>query len=1011
MTARADGADPRLDELLLRWEELHEQGRTLTPDELCSTCPELAPELARRIALLGKLDPLLGKIQTTGDVPAPAAPARAESRQSATVHAEYRDLRFHAEGALGQIFLARNAELNRDEALKFIQPGRDRDAISLRRFLQEVEVTGRLEHPGIVPIYGLGSDPSGAPCYAMRLIRGETLQEAIDAFHAAERPGRDPSERSLAQRDLLTRFVAVCNTVAYAHSRGILHRDLKPRNVMLGRFDETLVVDWGLAKPYERDLDSAADSDEDAVTPSSGSGSDTPTVGVVGTPAYMSPEQALARWDQVGPASDIFGLGAILYAILSSRPPYQSIHRGELLDKAQRCEFPRPRQLNPEVSPALEAICQKAMAALPEGRYATAQDLAADVKRWLADEPVEAYAEPLKHRARRWMRRHRTLVTSTAAVLVFGVIALAGFAGALAGQNRELDRLRQRAERREALAIGAVRKFRDVIHAHAELKGRPELDSLRKALLTEPQEFFRQLRDQLQSDRDSRPDALEKLAAAAFGLADTTEEIGNIDDSIASHAEALTIRKRLAVDHPTVARYRADLAQSYHNLGHLLDVAGRPAEAFDLLRQGLEISERLVNDHPDVSRYQVDQAAIHNFMGNALRDTNRTAEALESYQRAVEIQKRLVNDYPGAALYQSGLADTHLLIAYLLGVTGRAAEALGSHRQGLQIREQLVRAYPSLAGYQDRLALSLFYVGDLLEQQRQPALALESIERALPIRQRLADENPTVTEYQRHLAEVLDYMGYLQGLLDRSDEALESHRRAIATYDRLVRANPGVPAFHRGLALAHFHVGYLLGVLGRSDEALGAHGRAQEIFERLARENPSVPTYQNDVGDTLNYVAEIEIRQGKWHEARKRLDAAIERQRAALSLSPLQSPYQRALRLDLFNLAKVYQALNQPTDALRVIRELAKLSRDDPTHLYGVACAQALCVPLVHREQQRALADEAVQTLKQAILAGWSDAGWASRDPDLAPLHARTDFRRLIVDLFDRTFPAEPFAP
>ena len=289
--------------------------------------------------------------------------------------------------------MARNAELNREVALKFLKPEPSRDADSRRRFLQEAEVTGRLEHPGVVPIYALGTDAAGAPCYAMRFIRGETLQDAIDAFHAAEKPGRDPSERSLALRELLNRFVSICNTMAYAHSRGILHRDLKPRNVMLGKYDETLVVDWGLAKPFERD-EAARSVGEETLTPSSGSGesgSDTPTVGVVGTPAYMSPEQAEARWDLVGPASDLFGLGAILYAILTGQAPYRGRKVGEILEKVKRCEFPAPRQIKPGVPRALEAICLKAMARRPEDRYATALDLAADVRRWLADEPVPAY--------------------------------------------------------------------------------------------------------------------------------------------------------------------------------------------------------------------------------------------------------------------------------------------------------------------------------------------------------------------------------------------------------------------------------------------------------------------------------------------------------------------------------------------------------------------------------------------------------------------------------------------
>src|SRR5262249_45519604 len=151
-----------------------------------------------------------------------------------------------------------------------------------------------------------------------------------------------------ALRELLNRLISVCNTVAYAHSRGILHRDLKPGNVMLGKYDETLVVDWGLAKAFDRD-EAARSVGEETLTPSSGSGSgsDAPTMGVVGTPAYMSPEQAEAQWDLVGPASDIFSLGAVLYAILAGQAPYQGRTIGEVLEKVKRCEFPRPSQIKP----------------------------------------------------------------------------------------------------------------------------------------------------------------------------------------------------------------------------------------------------------------------------------------------------------------------------------------------------------------------------------------------------------------------------------------------------------------------------------------------------------------------------------------------------------------------------------------------------------------------------------------------------------------------------------------
>src|SRR5262249_20241143 len=165
------------------------------------------------------------------------------------VGVRYRILRPHASGGLGDVFVAEDQELHREVALKEIRPQHAHNTHSRGRFLLEAEITGGLEHPGIVPVYGLGQYADGRPYDAMRFIYGDNLKEAIRRFHEADVPGRDPGERALALRQLLRRFMDVCNAVAYAHSRGVLHRDLKPGNIMLGKFGETLVVDWGLAKP------------------------------------------------------------------------------------------------------------------------------------------------------------------------------------------------------------------------------------------------------------------------------------------------------------------------------------------------------------------------------------------------------------------------------------------------------------------------------------------------------------------------------------------------------------------------------------------------------------------------------------------------------------------------------------------------------------------------------------------------------------------------------------------
>lgn len=320
----------------------------------------------------------------------------------------YRPERFHAKGGLGEVWLAQDQELHRDVALKRIQLRYRDDAESRRRFLLEAEITGRLEHPGVVPVYGLHQGEDGQPCYAMRFIHGQTLHEAIKHFHEADAPPRDPGERSVAFRQLLSRFVAVCNTVAYAHSRGILHRDLKPANIMLGRYGETLVVDWGLAKPFARSEEAQA-SGEETLAPSGDGGDGSTQAGqALGTPAYMSPEQAGGRWGVLGQASDVYSLGATLYVLLTGRPPFEG-KTDDILARVQAGRFLSPEQVKRDTPRALAAVCCKAMATRPEDRYGSALELAAEIERWLADEPVQARRETVREKLQRGSRRHPSL--------------------------------------------------------------------------------------------------------------------------------------------------------------------------------------------------------------------------------------------------------------------------------------------------------------------------------------------------------------------------------------------------------------------------------------------------------------------------------------------------------------------------------------------------------------------------------------------------------------------------
>jgi PAS domain S-box-containing protein len=335
-------------------------------------------DVKRSLATLGD-----GEIQRSlADLPGPQQVAH----QQATVdhvsgpHERYARLRLHATGGIGRVWVAHDADLGRDVALKELRPERADHVGLWARFLQEARITGQLEHPGVVPVYELarrGDDQQ--PFYTMRFVKGRTLSEAAGVFHHKRLAGQADA---LDLPVLLNAFVTVSNTVAYAHSRGVIHRDLKGQNVILGDFGEVVVLDWGLAKRLGQPggaLAAAPTTSEDAGAADSGQ---TVQGQALGTPAYMAPEQAAGHLDRIDRRTDVYGLGAVLYEILTGQPPFAGPDTAAVLRKVQEEEPAPPRQLWPDVPPALEALCLRALAKEPADRPAAAAELAQEVQGW-----------------------------------------------------------------------------------------------------------------------------------------------------------------------------------------------------------------------------------------------------------------------------------------------------------------------------------------------------------------------------------------------------------------------------------------------------------------------------------------------------------------------------------------------------------------------------------------------------------------------------------------------------
>lgn len=296
-----------------------------------------------------------------------------------------------ARGGMGTVYLAEDTELNRQVAIKVLSTPEMTDDLR-RRMVREAKIIARLEHPGIVPVHDVGVLPDGRVFYAMKFVRGVRLDQ-----YAAS---------TTSTRERLRKFQAVCDAVAFAHAHGVIHRDLKPQNIMIGSFGEVLVLDWGVAKIL-RDPRSRSLETDTLILPAAGTNevSDTAHGTVIGTRQYMSPEQARGEIDQLDERSDIYSLGAVFYFLLTDRAP----------------DGDRPRAVNPRVSKPAEAICLKAMARDRSGRYASAAELSMDVSRLLDAEPVSAYRENAFEKVSRWLSKNRFLVLLVLAYLLMRI--------------------------------------------------------------------------------------------------------------------------------------------------------------------------------------------------------------------------------------------------------------------------------------------------------------------------------------------------------------------------------------------------------------------------------------------------------------------------------------------------------------------------------------------------------------------------------------------------------------
>ena len=851
----------------------------------------------------------------------------------------FRKVRIHAAGGLGVVLIAHDDELDRLVAFKQIQDRHADDPESRSRFLVEARITGGLEHPGIVPVYSLGQESDGRPYYAMRFIEGDSLKDAIDRFHEPEGPGHDPVRRPLELQKLLRRFLDVCEAVAYAHDRGVMHRDLKPANIMLGRYGETIVVDWGLAKVYGEPEAPAEGLPPSGLASLSNQGSTLPG-SAIGTPAFMSPEQAGAGDSPIGPAADVYSLGATLYVLLTGRAAVEGPDLKTILDRVRNGDVRPPREVAPEVPPALDAICRKAMAKRPEDRYESALALASDVESWLADEPVSAWREPPSARLRRWARRRSRLVAGLAAGILTALVASAALATVVSVANGRLSKANTRIGQQVAQIEAQNQRLSETNSALKVAEAAAERGRLRAEAVTNfLVESFRspdpgrsgrsitiaEVLDHAAESLEARDDVPPTLRASMLNaVGQTYDSLGLVAETLAAFTAARDLRlEALGAGDP-------ETLVSENNIAQALLAAGRPAEAIPILERASEaLRERL---GPLAS----ETLAARNNLALAYQGTGRTVEALEILEAVAEERGSTFGPDHAATL----LSENNLAVADQ--AAGRIDDAIRIFRRILEVRErELGPEHPDTLLSRNNLASATKSAGRISE-----AIAL--YERTLEdSRAALGDDHPATLNTQGNLAAALDRSGRVAEAIPLYERTLDALRtkvdpvhplilnaennlglayRSVGRNDEALELLEHVlkvrretlPPGHPDTLLSQNNLAAAYETAGRPDDALAL----QE--ETLRAREETLPPGHPDVLFSRNNLAAAYDRAGRHAEA-----LALHESTFRARVESLGPEHPDTIASEN-NLAMAYESADRPDDAFPLYEHAARIARERP---------------------------------------------------------------------------------
>ena len=874
---RPQTLDDRIDELLSVWEERCAAGDPVTPEELCAACPDLLSELRWHIQALAAVDShfgLIGDVRSTSDDRAAGLSdlddhaGRAASRGApefqsgdrVDVTSHFRIECFHACGGLGSVYIAHDPVLNRRVAIKIPRRGR-MTSERILRFEREARITGRLDHPGIIPVHAMNSDSSDRPFYVMRFVAGKTLQERIESLHADGRR-RYPAGifASIDFRLLLQNFVSVCNVVAYAHGQRVIHRDIKPAHILFGSFGEVLLLDWGLARVLDDGGDDSGQSEQAAVQQSSGLGTETPagadlrnspgpasgdsptrTGQIMGTPAFASPEQLLGQTSEIDQRSDIYSLGATLFALLTGGFAMGRSGFNGYLDRLRCGDGVSAHEENPSVPAPLEAVCRRAMAIDPAKRYPEVTELIRDLERWLAGESVSVHRDSVLVRAERVIRRRPGAAAATAASVIVALVA--GLIGAwvLSGRNEELRlsnrRLRSAMTESADASHQAMQTLRllvdDVIVR--KFSRQDELSDADRGFLNSVLTRFEAVAA-LQGDsieqRTIRADCLQLSGQILRSLSQLAESMRNTELSVAAWQDLVSETGR--------REFRDALAQALCLLCGLQTESGE----FDKAEKSAVRTIQLLSETDSVegpqlstdSRLALAEAHLH--LAHIHESRHLLRQAVDENLEAVAILETLTSETEHVRL-PTNLGTAFRSLGGLYDRLGDAAARDEFANRSLVLQRQILPGNPESHHDQLQLIWALYDHSYTAQARGDLRMAETELNEAAELATSLTEAFPLISDYRSARGSVLYRRGAIRRGENRFDDARRDLEEAVQLLESDLRREASFSTLVQ-LIRSHRQLASLYDTFGHSQQAEIIWRNALTILKTYQEQFPEV---------------------------------------------------------------------------------------------------------------------------------------------------------------------------